>query len=65
MEDEKKKCMICGKPVVEIRNGICNPCQEQIRREALGRNADTRTQAEKELKKYGVPADRPSRASKK
>jgi len=53
MDKEKKKCMICGK-AVPLKGGICEPCQERIRREAMGQQADVRTQAEKELKKHGV-----------
>jgi hypothetical protein len=50
--------MVCGQVVPVIRGGICDPCQERIRREALGKEADTRAQAEKELKKHGVQPDR-------
>lgn len=53
MDKEKKKCMVCGK-AAPIKGGICEPCQERIRREAMGEQADVRTQAEKELKKHGV-----------
>ena len=45
--------MVCAKPT-PLRGGICEPCQERIRREAMGEQADVRTQAEKELKKHGV-----------
>lgn len=57
MEQEKKKCMLCGK-AVPLKGGICDPCQERIRREAMGEQADIRSQAEKELKKHGVTPDR-------
>jgi len=63
MEQEKKKCMICGKAMLLIKGGICAPCQERIRREAMGEQADVRGQAEKELKKHGVTPD--SRSGKK
>ncbi len=53
MEQEKRKCMICGKATL-LKGGICEPCQERIRREAMGKQADVRTQAEKELKKHGI-----------
>ncbi|MGH7773817.1 MAG: hypothetical protein ACREQA_16455 [Candidatus Binatia bacterium] len=55
MEQEKKRCMICGKvmPTI-IKGGICSPCQERVRREAMGEQASVRTEAEKELKKHGV-----------
>lgn len=50
---EKKKCIVCGRER-PTKGGICDPCQERIRREALGEQATTRTEAEKELKKHGV-----------
>lgn len=53
MEKEQKKCMVCAKPT-PLKGGICEPCQERIRREAMGEQADGRAQAEKELKKHGV-----------
>jgi hypothetical protein len=49
----EKKCMVCGK-VMPGRGAICEPCQDRIRREAMGEQASTRSQAEKELKKHGV-----------
>jgi len=58
MEQQQKRCMVCGQVVSLIKGGICDPCQERIRREALGKDADTRVQAEKELKKHGVQPDR-------
>lgn len=56
MGQEEKKCMVCGK-VMPLQGGICEPCQERIRREAMGEQADVRSQAEKELKKHGVTPD--------
>ena len=53
MDKEQRKCMVCGKPT-PLKGGICEPCQERIRREAMGGQADVRAQAEKELKKHGV-----------
>jgi hypothetical protein len=64
MDEEKKKCMVCGKLVLTIKGGICDPCQEQIRREALGKESDTRVRAEKELKKHGVQPN-PARSETK
>ena len=49
----EKKCMICAK-AAPLKGGICDPCQDRIRREALGQQAVERGQAEKELKKHGV-----------
>ncbi len=57
METEKKKCMLCGKAAPLIKGGICDSCQERIRREALGQQSEVRNQAEKELKKYGIVPD--------
>ena len=56
MAEEKKNCMVCGK-VVPLKGGICDPCQERIRKEAMGHQADQRVQADKELKKHGVTPD--------
>ena len=56
MEAEKKRCMVCGK-TTELRGGICDPCHERIRREAMGDQAEVRTQADKELRKHGVTPD--------
>jgi len=56
MEKAPKKCMVCGKPT-PLKGGICEPCQERIRREAMGQQADVRSQAEKELRKHGVVPD--------
>jgi hypothetical protein len=53
METVTKRCMVCGK-VVELRGGICDPCQERIRHEALGERENLRAQSDKELKKQGV-----------
>jgi hypothetical protein len=65
MTEEKKRCMICGKLVLMIKGGICDPCQERVRGEALGKNADARNQAEKEFKKHGVGTDLERPGSKK
>ena len=54
MTEEKKKCMVCAK-AVPLRSGICEPCHEKIRREAMGEQADNRAQAEKELRRQGIP----------
>jgi hypothetical protein len=39
MSEEKKKCMICGKMLVTFKGSICEPCQDRIRREAMGEQA--------------------------
>ena len=53
MAEENKNCMICGKPAA-MKGGICDPCQDRIRREALGEQASQGGAAEKELRKHGV-----------
>jgi len=54
---ETKRCMVCAKER-PLNGGICNPCQEQIRREALGEQADIRNRSDKELQKHGIEPDR-------
>lgn len=49
--------MVCAKLMPSLKGGICEPCQERIRREAMGEQEGLRTQAEKELKKHGVTPD--------
>jgi predicted amidophosphoribosyltransferase len=56
MDVEKKKCMVCGKPA-DLKGGICEPCNERIRQEARGGQAELKGRAEKELKKLGVDPD--------
>ena len=47
--------MICGKLVVDLKGSICEPCQDRIRREAMGEQAGTSDQANRELTRQGVP----------
>jgi len=54
MSDAKKKCMICAKEVMVLKGGICEPCQDRIRREAMGERAAISERAERELAKHGV-----------
>ena len=54
MSEEKKKCMICGKLVVVLKGSICEPCQDRIRREAMGEQAGISDRADRELTKHGV-----------
>ena len=56
MDQEQKKCMLCGKPT-PLKGGICEACQERVRREALGEQAGARAEADKELKKHGIIPD--------
>ena len=39
MNEPSKKCMICAKLAEVIKGGICEPCQDRIRREAMGEQA--------------------------
>lgn len=57
MAEAQKKCMVCGKPV-SLKGAICEPCQDRIRREALGEQAGIRDRADKELKKHGVTPEK-------
>jgi hypothetical protein len=51
--------MICGKES-ELQGSICPRCQENIRREALGKQDDVRRQSDKELERQGVsPGQKP------
>ena len=54
MAEPKKKCMVCGKEVLGVKGGICEPCQDRIRREALGEQAGIGERADRELEKHGV-----------
>jgi hypothetical protein len=54
MSEPKKKCMICGKTVPILKGGICEPCQDRIRREALGEQAGIGDRADRELARHGV-----------
>jgi hypothetical protein len=54
MAEIKTKCMVCGKQVDIVKGGICEPCQDRIRREALGEQAGISDRAERELAKHGV-----------
>jgi hypothetical protein len=54
MSEPNKKCMICGKTVATLKGGICDPCQDRIRREALGEQAGIGDRADRELARHGV-----------
>lgn len=54
MSEERKKCMVCAKPAADLKGGICDPCRERIRREALGEQAAVSERSDKELAKHGV-----------
>ncbi|MGZ8495027.1 MAG: hypothetical protein ACXWWP_03920 [Candidatus Binatia bacterium] len=54
MSEATKKCMICAKPAEALKGGICQPCQERIRREALGEQAGVADRAEQEILRQGI-----------
>ena len=54
MSEAQKKCMICGKAAADFKGGICEPCQDRIRREALGEQAGISDRADRELTKHGI-----------
>ncbi|HTF92767.1 MAG TPA: hypothetical protein VK632_06955 [Verrucomicrobiae bacterium] len=54
MADALKKCMVCAKPAPVLKGGICEPCQDRIRREALGEQGRLGERADRELASHGV-----------
>ena len=54
MSEAIKRCMICAKPSEVLKGGICQPCQERIRREALGEQAGVADRAEREISRQGI-----------
>ena len=40
--------------VASLKGGICEPCQDRIRREALGEQAGINDRADRELDRHGV-----------
>jgi hypothetical protein len=54
MSEAVKKCMICAKPNVELKGGICNPCQDRIRREAMREQDGIADRAEHEISRQGI-----------
>lgn len=54
MSQAEKKCMVCAKPAPVLKGGICEPCQDKIRREAMGEQARAGEGADRELTRHGV-----------
>ena len=54
MTEPIKKCMICAKPAEVLKGGICQPCQDRIRREAMGEQAGVANRAEREISRQGI-----------
>lgn len=47
------RCMVCAK-TAELRGGMCEACQDRIRREALGEQRRVRAEADQNFKRHGV-----------
>ena len=58
MTESIKKCMVCAKPEENLRGGICEVCQDKIRREAMGEQARNSENAEREISRQGVSRDK-------
>jgi hypothetical protein len=59
MAEKPKVCMLCGK---EVETGsICPACAEGVKREALGKQANLKQQAEREIRRQGVNPEETSR----
>ena len=56
MSERKRICILCGKKE-EMHSYICSNCQDKIQREVMGKRAQMRKDAEKELRSYGVNPD--------
>lgn len=54
MSEEKKKCMICGKVVPGLKGSICEPCQDRVRKDAMGEQGGISDRADRELTRHGV-----------
>ena len=55
MAQVEKKCMVCAKAVGVLKGGICELCQDKIRREAMGEQTRESEGAHRELARHGVP----------
>ncbi len=58
MSESVKKCMVCAKPTENMRGGICEVCQDKIRREAMGEQARNSESAEREVRRHVVTPDK-------
>jgi hypothetical protein len=61
MAKEPKLCMICGLQEVET-GSVCPACAEGVKREALGKQANLKRQAEREIRRQGVNPDQPDKS---
>jgi hypothetical protein len=53
MADKPKLCMLCGLEDVET-GSICPTCAAGVKQEALGKQANLKRQAEREVRRQGV-----------
>jgi hypothetical protein len=63
MTEKPKLCILCGLEEVET-GSICPTCSEGVKREALGKQANLKRQAEREVRRQGVNPEESSRTSK-
>jgi hypothetical protein len=54
MAQAEKKCMVCAKAAPVLKGGICELCQDKIRREAMGDQARASESAERDLTRHGI-----------
>lgn len=57
MSGARGRCMVCGRER-ELSGGMCEECKAKIREEAVGKQKRIKDEAEKELRKKGVPPDK-------
>ena len=63
MAEKPKLCMLCGFEEVET-SSICPSCAEGVKREAMGKQANLKQQAEREARRQGVTPEEPRRTPK-
>jgi len=54
MAERKQRCMVCGKEKA-FEGTICAECQAMIRGEAAEKGKQIRKDAEKEIRREGIP----------
>ena len=60
MAEQAKLCMICGLQEVDT-SSICPACADGVKREALGKRANLKQQADKEMRRHGVNPEEANR----
>jgi uncharacterized Zn finger protein (UPF0148 family) len=63
MAEKPRLCMICGLQEVET-GSICPACQEGVKREAVGKQANLKQQAEREMRRHGVNPEHAQRSDR-